>query len=126
MSLCDVHKVKIACHAAAAAGSLIESNFAHAVANGVQVAWLLDPESVEMMLIACIGSALIWGLERRYLATVGYLSYAAGWDTFAAAMLAFHHGLMAFDAEDVHAPVAISNAGLALAFSAENFQSEDK
>lgn len=117
-----VHNVKIACHATAAVGSLFENEVPHVVSNGLQVIRLVGPPSVAILLITCIGSALIWGLEKRYLATLGYLSLVAGWDRFANALLAFHYGLMSFDAEDAVLPVALSNGGLALAYSAENFQ----
>lgn len=117
-----VHEVKLACHATAAVGNLMENEIPHVVSNGLQFVRLAGPPSLVILLITCIGSALIWGLEKRFLATMGYMSLAAGWDRIANALLAFHYGLMSFDAEDAFLPVAISNGGLALAYSAENFQ----
>lgn len=117
-----LRRAKIACHATSAAGNLAKGDLAHVTSNGLQIARLSAPSSVAMLLIACFGSAVIWGLEARYLATAGYLAMAAGWKHVANAALAFHYGLMSFDAADTYAPVTIANAGLALAYSAENFQ----
>jgi hypothetical protein len=119
-----LHKAKIACHAGAAAGNLARNDVAHVISNGLQIARLAGPRSVALLLVTCIGSAVIWGLESRYLATFGYLLIVAGWDRLANAALAFHYGLMSFDAAGAFAPVAISNAGLSLAYSAENFQDQ--
>lgn len=120
-----LHEAKIACHVTSAAGNVVEGNLAHVASNGLQIVRLTIPKSVAVLLTTCIGSAVIWGLESRYLATIGYLALAAGWKQFSNAALAFHYGLMSFDAEGAYAPVTIANSGLALAYSAENFQEHE-
>lgn len=117
--------IKLACYVLSVAGNAFEHPW-YALSGGLQIARLVCQPSVAVVLLTCLGSAAIWGIESRYLATIGYMSIAAGWYEFANAMLTFHYGLMSFDAEDTSVTTALTNGGLALAYSAENFRCEQE
>ncbi len=116
------HKLRnfeIACHTGAAIGSFA-TDPVHALLNAVQVARLAFHQKI-VTIIACALSVVVLGLEGRFLGSLGYAAIVAGWKPLASSLLAFHYGLMSFDAKDEHVISSASYAGLTMAYSIENF-----
>lgn len=114
---------EIACHAGAAVGSLT-TDPVHALLNVAQAARLAIRQKL-VTIVACVLSAVVFGLEGRFIGTLGYAAVIAGWKPLASALLAFHYGLMSFDAKDEHVISSASYAGLTMAYSIENFPNEE-
>lgn len=111
--------LEIVCHTGAAIGSAV-SNPVHTFLNALQVLRLSMPSKM-VTLVTCSIAAVVLGFESRFLGTLGYLSIASEWKQLAAALLAFHYGLMSFDAQDENVLSSASYAGLAAAYCIENF-----
>ncbi len=117
-----MHNFEIACYAGAAAGSHATDPM-HSLLNAMQIARIALHNKM-VTLVVCALTVVALGLESRFVGALGYMAIAAGWKPLASALLAFHYGLMSFDAKGEHVISSASYAGLTMAYSIENFSKE--